>query len=297
MDRDLSAVARAGPPWDVGAEGVRPTIRTTELPTLDAHAHVDPARTPEELRRSGAVLAMTLSLDEAAQVIGRPEPQIAWGVGCHPRKPKAQRAFDASRFGELAERTAIVGEIGLDARWSCVPFQDQVRVPPGPRLRRQAPSIHEHPQLLCDRARARGAATKADRRAGPTRVDGHGGRDARGRGVGVHLLDPLGGGAQSKFRTAVPPERILVESDHGWADPPSAIPCRIEWVEHLVAQQLGSSVGEVRRLVWENLARIIRVTGTSCRPRSGRSCVPVRTSRSESCRDGRRDPSGRAGVG
>jgi hypothetical protein len=115
----------------------------------------------------------------------------------------------------------------------------------------------------------------------------------------VLLLDPLGGGAQSKFRTAVPPERILVESDHGWADPPAAIPCRIEWVEHLVAQQLGSSVGEVRRLVWENLTRIIRGTGTgtSCRPRSGRSCVPVRTVKSDLARDGRRDPSDEATLG
>jgi len=67
---------------------------------------------------------------------------------------------------------------------------------------------------------------------------------------------------ESKFRTAVPPERILVETDHGWADPPAAIPCRIEWVEHLVAQQLSSSVEDVRGLVWGNLARIIRDTGT-----------------------------------
>ena len=67
---------------------------------------------------------------------------------------------------------------------------------------------------------------------------------------------------ESKFRTAVPPERIRVESDHGWADPPAAIPCRTEWVEHLVAQQLSSSVEDVRGLVWGNLARIIRDTGT-----------------------------------
>lgn len=47
------------------------------LPPLDAHAHFDPARTPDELADSGAVLAMTLSLDEAAQAIGRGEPTIA----------------------------------------------------------------------------------------------------------------------------------------------------------------------------------------------------------------------------
>ena len=66
----------------------------------------------------------------------------------------------------------------------------------------------------------------------------------------------------SKFRTAVPPERVLVESDHGWADPPAAIPCRIGWVEHLVAQQLGLEVKDVRSLVWRNLGTIVRKTGT-----------------------------------
>jgi TatD DNase family protein len=66
----------------------------------------------------------------------------------------------------------------------------------------------------------------------------------------------------SKLRTAVPPERILIESDHGYADPPAAIPCRIEWVEHLVAQQLGLSRRDVRRLAWRNLATIVQKTNT-----------------------------------
>ena len=66
----------------------------------------------------------------------------------------------------------------------------------------------------------------------------------------------------SKFRTAIPLERILIESDHGYTDPPEAIPCRIEWVEHLVAQQVGLSRKEVRRLAWQNLATIVRKTNT-----------------------------------
>ncbi len=51
------------------------------LPSLDAHAHLDPARTADELADSGVVLALTLSLDEAALVLGRCELPIAWGVG------------------------------------------------------------------------------------------------------------------------------------------------------------------------------------------------------------------------
>jgi hypothetical protein len=55
---------------------------------------------------------------------------------------------------------------------------------------------------------------------------------------------------------------LLVESDHGYADPPAAIPCRIEWVEHLAAKQLGLKRSDVRRLVWQNLETIIRKTDT-----------------------------------
>ncbi|MGE5221659.1 MAG: hypothetical protein ACM3PY_04430 [Omnitrophica WOR_2 bacterium] len=50
------------------------------LPTLDEHAHFDPARTAHELTSSGAVLAMTMSLDEVNKVVDRSDPWIAWGA-------------------------------------------------------------------------------------------------------------------------------------------------------------------------------------------------------------------------
>jgi TatD DNase family protein len=96
------------------------------LPSLDAHAHLDPTRTAVELADSGAVLAMTISLDEAALVVGRREPIIVWGVGCHPRNRRSQESFDAKRFRQLAEQTAVVGEIGLDTG-SRVPLEVQLR--------------------------------------------------------------------------------------------------------------------------------------------------------------------------
>ena len=66
---------------------------------------------------------------------------------------------------------------------------------------------------------------------------------------------------RSQFRMRVPPERILVETDHGYDDPPAAIPCRIEWVEHLTAQQLGIGQMDVRRLVWRNFGVLVHRTG------------------------------------
>lgn len=75
--------------------------RMKALRSLDAHAHLDPVRTSDELASSGAVLAMAISLDEAALVVDRHEPQIVWGIGCHPRKLRSQESFDAEEFGEL----------------------------------------------------------------------------------------------------------------------------------------------------------------------------------------------------
>src|SRR5690348_530644 len=84
------------------------------LPTLDAHAHVQHTRTTQELTACGAVLAMTLSADEALHALKRRDQSVAWGVGCHPGDVAAQAAFNALEFGDLIRQTAVVGEIGLD---------------------------------------------------------------------------------------------------------------------------------------------------------------------------------------
>jgi len=230
--------------------------------SLDAHAHLDPARSADELADSGAVLAMTLSLDEAALVIGRREPYVAWGVGCHPRKPRAQESFDVGRFRELAERAAFVGEIGLDTG-SRVPLEVQLRT-----FRQALEVVADLPRLVSIHSyRATGLVLEELERR-PVAVSvlhwwtGSAGETREAVALGCYFSIHSAVARHSKFRTAVPPERVLVESDHGYADPPAAIPCRVEWVEHLVAQQLGLSVKDVRRLAWQNLATIVCQTGT-----------------------------------
>jgi TatD DNase family protein len=233
-----------------------------ELPSFDAHAHLDLIRTSEELAHSGAVLAMTLSLDEAARVIGRCEPIIIWGAGCHPRKPKSQESFDAELFAKLAKRTAIVGEIGLDIG-SRVPLETQLKT-----FRQALEIVHELPRFVSIHSyRATGLVIKELKQkpiAAPVLHWWTGTADETREAatLGCYFSVHSAVARHSKFRTAVPRERILVESDHGYADPPAAIPCRIEWVEHLVAQQLRLDVKDVRRLVWHNFATIVRSTNT-----------------------------------
>jgi TatD DNase family protein len=232
------------------------------LPPLDAHAHLDLDRTSSELAETGAVLAMTLSLDEAALVVDRYEPHIAWGVGCHPRNLKAQKTFDAKRFRELVERTSIVGEIGLDTG-SRVPLDVQLQT-----FRQSLEIVAELPRLVSIHSyRATGLVIEELRRR-PVAVPilhwwtGTADETQEAAALGCYFSIHSAVARHSKFRTRVPPERVLIESDHGYHDPPAAIPCRIEWVEHLVGQQFNVDIKEVRSLAWRNLATIVRKTGT-----------------------------------
>lgn len=235
------------------------------LPSLDAHAHLDPARTADELAESGVVLAMTLSLEEADIAIGRRDPQIVWGVGCHPRKLRAQESFDAERFRDLAERTAVVGEIGLDtgSHYTHARLETQLQT-----FREALEIVADLPRIVSIHSyRATGLVIRELRRT-PIAVPvlhwwtGTVEETREAVALGCYFSVHSAVARHSKFRTAVPPERILIESDHGYADPPEAIPCRVEWVEHLVAKQLGLSRKDVRHLAWQNLATITRNTDT-----------------------------------
>src|SRR5262249_28816039 len=68
---------------------------------------------------------MTLSADEAAVALARRDAHVVWGIGCHPRRARAVRAFDRDRFAKLATLTPLVGEVGLDAT-SRVPANEQL---------------------------------------------------------------------------------------------------------------------------------------------------------------------------
>jgi TatD DNase family protein len=235
---------------------------TLEYPTLDAHAHITPKHPSNSLGSSGAVLAMSVSLAEAELTASRNDSLIAWGAGCHPRLPQSQEKFDVKRFAELLEKTAVAGEIGLDTG-ARVPlelqlhtFRQILEVVSGlPRLT----SIHSY--------RATGLVLK-ELRQRPIAVPvlhwwtGSAAETSEAVELGCYFSIHSAVARHSKFRTRVPLERILVESDHGYVDPPAAIPCRIEWVEYLVAQQFKMEVQQIRALVWRNLAAIVQQTGT-----------------------------------
>jgi TatD DNase family protein len=209
---------------------------------------------------------MTTSLDEATLVVGRPEPFIIWGPGCHPRKVGAQQGFDAGLFRALCEQSAVVGEIGLDLgthAYGVAPPELQLR-----HFRQALQVLAGLPRLVSIHAYRANAMVLDELRRTPIRVPvlhwwtGSADESCQAVELGCYFSVHSAVARQSKFRSHVPPDRVLVETDHGYDDPPAAIPCRVEWVEHLVGQQYGLEQAEVRRLVWRNFAAIVRETGT-----------------------------------
>jgi TatD DNase family protein len=233
------------------------------LPTLDSHAHLSSDRPPEILDSTGSVLAMTLSLAEAEHAFNHRRPNIAWGVGCHPRFQEAQAAFSVDTFRELVGRTAIVGEIGLDTG-SRVPMVVQLK-----NFRATLGVVASQPRLVSIHSYRATGLVLAELRRIPVSTPvlhwwtGSAAQTSEAVELGCYFSIHSAVARHSKFYTRLPPERILLESDHSYSDPPAAIPCRIEWVEHLVAQRLGIDVLEVRKLSWRNFARIIQDNGTT----------------------------------
>lgn len=241
-----------------------------EMLTLDAHAHIDPKRTSAQLAEAGAVLAMTLSLDEAEKALGREDKLTAWGVGCHPRKLINQQAFDPGRFAALASRTAIIGEIGLDVQYK-VPLELQLAT-----FRKALAYASRHSRIVSIHSFGSDRSSKVrstqlildELRRTPVIAPilhwwtGNVAETRQAVELGCYFSVHSAVARWSIFRTQVPRARLLVESDHGWADPPGAIPHRVIWVEYLLAASLGMDVKEIRRLVWGNFSEVVRLTGT-----------------------------------
>ncbi len=223
---------------------------------LDAHAHFNPRRSDNELAETGEVLAGTLSLAEAEMVIDRKLPNIVWGIGCHPRKMDALQNFDAARFRRLAEKTGLISEVGLD-KGAKTPLGLQMSV-----FRQVLEVIIEMPRLVSIHSYQATDLVIEELAKRPISTPilhwwtGNIEQTIKAVELGCYFSIHSAVVRHSKFRRYVPIERVLVETDHGWEDPPAAIPFRIRWVEYLAAQQYGLEVDELREIIWRNFERL-----------------------------------------
>jgi TatD DNase family protein len=233
------------------------------LPTLDAHAHLDVRNHPDPFDGIGAVLAQTMSLAEAERTRERRDGMVAFGVGCHPRLGHAEGAFDVGHFRDLMAETPMVGEVGLDGG-SRVTWERQLAsfrsilaaVTASPRI----VSIHSYrcPRAVLDELRRIPVIAPILHRWTGSAAD-----TSEAVELGCYFSVHSAVARQTKWRTRVPIDRILVESDHGWTDPPAAIPLRVGWVEHLLAQQYEVAPERIREATWANLERVVEATGTA----------------------------------
>ena len=232
------------------------------LETLDGHAHLDVRTHPEPYRDVGFVLAQTISLAEAERTRSRRDARVAFGVGCHPRLAQAQAAFDEARFIDLLAGTALVGEVGLDAA-SRVPLETQLVT-----LRAILQVVVGTPRIVSLHSHRSSRAILDELRHTPIAAPilhswtGSARETSDAVDLGCYFSVHSAVARRTVWHTVVPLDRILLESDHAWNDPPPAIPLRIGWVEYLVAQQYRVPPTEVRAAGWRNLGRIVEITGT-----------------------------------
>ena len=232
------------------------------FPTLDAHAHLTNTLETAQFQESGAVFAFTLSLEEASTSLKRQDQHILWGVGCHPRIRKAQENFNPILFEKLIAKTPIIGEIGLD-RGSRVPMEIQIK-----NFRQILEIITQQPRIVSIHSFQATDLVLEELKRNPINTPilhwwtGSAANTTEAVKMGSYFSIHSAVARQSKFRTRVPIQRVLVESDHGYNDPPAAIPCRIMWAEQLVAQQYRLKVEDLRIKIWKNLWDLVQKTET-----------------------------------
>lgn len=234
-----------------------------QLPPLDAHAHVDATIGPTELTNLKAfVMAVTRSLDEAELGIQRCDDWAIWGVGCHPGLKKSQDAFDVVRFRELIQRTAFVGELGLDGK-SRVPMQQQ------------AETLSSALQVLAGEPRVTSlhsyAATSEilellELHPSPGIILhwwlGSPEQTRRAAEMGCFFSVNASSARRKELLASIPPERLLTETDHPFGDRRRGLsrPGLVDDVEKLIGHCIHRPTYDIRRMIWTNFARLVSAT-------------------------------------
>jgi TatD DNase family protein len=237
----------------------------SRLPSIDLHAHVDPAIDPGELRKLDAVVfAASRSLDEADIATRRHDDRTIWGVGCHPGLVGAHKGFDSERFDSLVDRTPFASEIGLDgsSRVSMATQQATLRAILAVLQRKpRIASLHSYraTSLVINELAlypVKGAVL-------------HwwlGERDETERAVELGCFFSVNASSvrRADVLEPIPLERILTETDHPFGDRRggrSARPGLVTAVEDGLAKQYQRSSAEIREVVWNNLGRLVSQTG------------------------------------
>jgi len=240
----------------------------TMLPPIDLHAHLDTGIAASDLTKLAAlVFAATRSLEEAEQALARTDAWTIWGVGCHPGRARAQKAFDRHRFTDLIRSTAYVSEIGLDGT---------SRVPPATQKTTFAAvldSLQRHPRIASIHSVSAAGEVLDCLAAQPIQGVvlhwwlGNALQTARALELGCYFSVNSHMLQRQDLLERLPLERVLTETDHPFGDRANGRahrPGRVDDVERQLATMHGVKQVDIRGRVWTNLADI--VSATKCGP-------------------------------
>ena len=238
-------------------------MRPSALPPLDMHAHIDTSVPADDLAGLGAVVfAATRSLAEAAQAVQRHDERIIWGVGIHPGLARSHTGFDPDTFTQLIDRTPLVSEIGLDGK-SRVPMDRQQAT-----LRRVLAVLAHTPRIASIHSYAACAQVldELERSPAPGMVLhwwlGEPALTARAVGLGCYFSLNASAVRKTTLLEAIPLDRVLTETDHPFGDRSSRppLPGNVALVEQALARHHQMNPEDIRRIVWRNLATLVRDT-------------------------------------
>jgi TatD DNase family protein len=244
------------------------------------HAHIDVTIAATELEDLRSVIfAVTRSLQEARQAVGRRDGTTVWGVGCHPGVARAQRDFSPEHFADIMESTAFVGEVGLDGK-SRVPMAKQRDT-----FRAALEVLTTMPRLVSLHSYAATEALIEDLEASPIRGAilhwwlGDAALTARAVDLGCYFSVNASSVRKTELMALIPSDRLLTETDHPFGDRRSkglSAPGFLDGVERSVARLHAISAADARWLTWRNLSRLVREVGCSqLLPRQVRSWLAV----------------------
>ncbi|WP_128381925.1 TatD family hydrolase [Streptomyces cavernae] len=238
-------------------------MRTSALPPLDLHAHINTSIPADDLAGLGAVVfAATRSLTEAARAVQRHDERIIWGVGIHPGLARSHTGFALDTFTQLIDHTPLVSEIGLDGK-SRVPMDRQQAT-----LRRVLDVLAHTPRIasIHSYAACEQVLDELEQAPTPGRVLhwwlGDPTLTARAVSLGCYFSLNASAVRKTALLEAIPLDRVLTETDHPFGDRSSdqPLPGNVAFVEQALARHHRTTLEGIRQTMWRNLANIVRDT-------------------------------------
>jgi TatD DNase family protein len=228
------------------------------------HAHLNPKISAYELGELKSVIfAVTRSLSDSRQVVDRTDPDTVWGIGCHPAIGSSRREFEELEFMLLVERSAFVGEVGLDGSRSEIVYQMEllIRVL---RILASAPrivSLHSYAattQVLevLESTNAKGVVLHW--------WLGSDSETKRAVELGCYFSINESMINNGRFHPSIPSDRLLSETDHPFGnrtESQNGRPGGVGAVETAIAETYGLSSEHTRRLIWQNLSQLVENVG------------------------------------